>query len=144
MSIKLEITPALKVIEEYFFDLPKKVQNEARDEMAVIANDMRNNIVTAMIRTEKKSTGYRRGNKTHFPSAPGNAPATDSGTLIGSFEMDVKLGGAKIEVGTNVLYAKFLEAPKDKRKARPIIENMVQGIDVEDRIATAIQRGFAR
>lgn len=55
----------------------------------------------------------------HRASAPGQPPASDTGTLLGSVEMVLFDGGLAAEVGTRLDYGKFLEFGTSKMAARP-------------------------
>lgn len=69
----------------------------------------------------KHGTGiiYQRGNKTHQTSAPGEAPAVDTGRLRASYTSEAHEAEKYVEVGTNVEYAPFLEYGTSKMDARP-------------------------
>jgi len=111
-------------------------------------NEGRNTIIKSMQGTAKSSAGYKRGEKTHFPSKPGHPPAIDSGDLIGSIFPEV--GDMKLELGSIIQdpdYPKFLEEGTPRMDARPwldpawseiepgLIEDMGKVIpDIVDRI----------
>jgi len=61
---------------------------------------------------------YKRRSVTHRASAPGQAPATDTGRLRASYALSSP-GVATREVGTNVRYAPFLEYGTRRMAARP-------------------------
>lgn len=105
--------------------------------------------------TEGGKTGrvYKRGSVTHRASAPGEAPASDTGRLLNSIHVDsqvtvertalvaeVKAGGADTK------YAPMLEFGTSKMQARPFMfpafENSKKWI--QDRLAKAVQRGIAK
>ena len=103
-----------------------------KDELEVIANDMRNYIIDGMTNTRKRSTGYKRGTKTHYPSLPGQMPARDSGNLIEflgyeSFANKIEVGvRAGTGTGGGKSYAEFLEEGTGKMEPRPFMEPTVK------------------
>lgn len=67
----------------------------------------------------KSGATYKRGSKSHQASAPGEAPAIDTGNLVNSIQTDVQ--GLRAEVGTAVEYALYLEYGTSKMAARPFL-----------------------
>ena len=59
--------------------------------------------------------------RTHQASAAGEAPASDTGTLARSIDMDINEQELSVDVGTNVFYAKWLELGSSIAKARPFL-----------------------
>jgi hypothetical protein len=61
---------------------------------------------------------YKRGKKTHVASAPGEAPAIDTGTLVNSIQSveDVPFAA---EIGTSIEYAPLLEDGTQQIQPRP-------------------------
>jgi HK97 gp10 family phage protein len=52
-------------------------------------------------------------------SAPGDPPNTDTGRLVQSIQMNFLNDGLTGQVGTNLLYGKYLEFGTTKMRARP-------------------------
>lgn len=73
------------------------------------AHDMRNYIISRMTDTPRQDTGYKRGNKMHYPSRIHNFPARDSGELVRSIRVERR--GLRVELGskTGAPYSKYLE-----------------------------------
>jgi hypothetical protein len=69
----------------------------------------------------KAGRTYQRKTRVHIASAPGEAPAIDSGSLIGSIQQ-VMESSLERQVGTNVFYAPFLESGTSRMEARPVWE----------------------
>jgi hypothetical protein len=80
-----------------------------------------------------------KASRLHQASAPGEAPATDTGNLVGS-AYTKKLGDADYETGFTAEYAAHLEygAPKAAIAARPFLRPAVAA--VKDRFISAIRR----
>lgn len=60
--------------------------------------------------------------RTHQASAPGEAPMSDQGRLVGSIQFELPSAGDKTPegvVGTNLDYGKFLELKPSTRGGRP-------------------------
>jgi phage gpG-like protein len=73
--------------------------------------------VRSIQRGPKSGRVYKRGNVAHRASAPGQAPATDTGALASSVaRVDGKLTAA---VGTGLEYGKHLEFGTTRMEARP-------------------------
>jgi phage gpG-like protein len=144
---------------------PKAVNDEVKNELDAIGQDVRSRIMENMRNTKRSSKSY--GKRAHRPSEPGSPPAVDSGKLFGSFE--VLTTRRSVEVGTNVIYAKFLEGgsaahkieAKRKKglsegkggiyfgpivnhpgiKPRPFLKGGYEGIKIDERLKAAIIRG---
>ena len=113
-----------KGISETNNNLNKQIQ----DVLFVGGNDMRNTIITSMTHTKRNPVdrSVKRGNKRHWPSAPGHPPAIDTGELRRSIMFDVR--GTELEVGSyaGAPYAKYLEEGTRKMAARPFLEPAVE------------------
>lgn len=67
---------------------------------------------------------YRRGKVTHVASAPGEAPATDTGRLVNSIHIEAVDNGdaVKVSAGSGVVkYAAMLEFGTSRMEARPFM-----------------------
>jgi HK97 gp10 family phage protein len=73
----------------------------------------------------KTGNQYQRGNNFHTASAPGQAPASDSGKLAGSIRYEKK-SNDKHEVSINSEYALALEVGTSRMAARPFITPALQ------------------
>jgi phage gpG-like protein len=82
-----------------------------------LATDTHANAVTAIQGGPKTGRTYRRGNVVHQASAAGQAPASDTGRLVGGVKMI--LGERQAQVGTNVVYGPMLEFGTSNMAARP-------------------------
>lgn len=83
--------------------------------------EMKNEIDTG----KKSGITYQRGNISHRASAPGEAPATDSGKLVGSIRYKKK-SDTQHEVSINSEYALALEVGTSRMAARPFITPALQ------------------
>lgn len=85
------------------------------------ANAIRNNMILGMQRTPKTGKKYKRGKRWHIASSPGNRPAIDTGQLLRSIVMDVRIDEVEVGVKSGAPYAKYLEEGTKKMKARPFL-----------------------
>lgn len=95
--------------------LSNSVDEAVRRGAVMIMNDSTRSIAQG-VHTGKT---YKRGNKTHKASAPGEAPATDTGTLVKSIQSLKSIYGDGWLVGSNLDYARFLEFGTKNMGARP-------------------------
>ncbi len=90
----------------------------------------------------KHGRSYRRGKESvHVASAPGEAPADDSGNLLSSIDV-VERSSLERVVGTAVEYSNYLEAGTSRMAPRPMwektakdslptLESLLEGIVTE-------------
>ena len=72
--------------------------------------------------TGKSGRRYKRGKDSiHIASAPGEAPADDSGNLLGSIDLQ-EISDLEAVLGTPVEYGMFLETGTSRMAARPMWE----------------------
>lgn len=75
----------------------------------------------------KSGRQYRRGSRIHTASAPGEAPAVDTGFLINSIQTTIKSDTeAVIEIPAE--YAEGLEFGTSKVAARPFVRPAITGV----------------
>jgi phage gpG-like protein len=114
MSVKIEGMDALKAnLLKFAIDTDKAVDNAVRLTAFEVQKTAK-----ADIRTPSVGTYYKRGDKFHVASKPGDAPNTDTGRLIGSINVSHKKGDMFAYVGTNVAYGLYLETVMN----RPFLE----------------------
>ena len=136
----------IKIIEgkQVIVGLPEltvKMFNAVRTELIIGVNNIRNRIIRSMQDTRRAPWFYKRGTKRHYPSAPSNAPAIDSGELVSRIVTDVRVDEAEVGVEAGAPYAEFLE---DTQKLnRPFILPAVEAEaeDFENNIIAAMQAG---
>ena len=64
---------------------------------------------------------YKRGTIAHQASAPGEFPASDTGTLVRSINSEVDEEGLAANVGSNTNYARALELQPESKGGRPFL-----------------------
>ena len=110
-KIKVTVTSSM---EKQISEAVKLYDKNTQRHLDRVANHLRNQIIKRMKSTAKKSVGYPRGKKMHYPSKVGNPPAIDTGRLVNSIHvtraMPFKNGDThSSSVSTNVWYARKLE-----------------------------------
>lgn len=82
---------------------------------------VRSEALTLILKTAKTGRIYRRGRRRHQASAPGEAPASDTGTLVGrirtSYDSDNLVG----TITASTAYAAPLEYGTARMAARPFL-----------------------
>ena len=106
-----------------------KIGKQSGPAMTKIANataiELRGNIIKKINRGPNTGRTYKRGNVSHTASAPGQAPATDTGRLVGSVYFDQArgtFGSPTATVGSKLAYALYLEYGTRNMKPRPVWE----------------------
>lgn len=118
-----KLNKKLSKIGEELIKSAIEIPDEITRELALGANDIRNTIIESMARGKKTGRVYKRGAKEHRASAPGEAPAVDSGELISRIIFDIKDMTVEVGIEAGAPYAVFLEggAPKGNLEARPFL-----------------------
>ena len=74
---------------------------------------------------QRSGNTYKRGDKLHTASAPGEPPVTDRGQLVGSVTQPIKSDNG-YRVGIGAEYAMYLELGSRRMKPRPYIKKSVE------------------
>lgn len=103
--------------------IKRNVRTQTFSGVVVAAEHLKNEMVETLHNGEKSGKLYKRGNKTHRASAPGEAPATDTGQLARSIRNVYSRSQISATVGprSNAPYAKSLEFGTSKMAARPFV-----------------------
>jgi len=88
------------------------------------ANAVRNTAIESIRSGNKSGRIYKRGDVIHRASAPGEAPATDTGFLINQITTEVKTKKSKVigQIIASAPYAKHLEFGTSNMMARPYMQ----------------------
>lgn len=100
--------------------------------------------VQGIQRGPKSGRTYTRRGVTHTASAPGQYPASDTGTLASSVQMVLPAAGDRSgQVGTNVAYGAHLEFGTSRMAARPwLLPSFERAkIGVEQELKARFMRG---
>lgn len=111
------------------------------------ANLVRNEAISLIQDGPKTGRVYRRGDKEHQASAPGEAPASDTGTLVGRIRVDdSKLDELRARVVASTAYAAHLEYGTQKMEPRPFLRPALSNKkqEIELVIASEVSRVLRR
>ena len=104
-----------------------KQQKQIRAWLRAVSNSAKA-VFTSGMNGRHSGRVYRRRNRLHQASAPGEFPANDTGRLLASLRGEVSADEAKI--GTNMFYAKFLRNGTRKMARRRMSDDaMKEGIN---------------
>lgn len=119
----------------------KKAEAEIAKAVAATALMVNTDIKKRIKRGAKTGRVYRRGTVTHQASAPGQAPATDNGTLASSITFK-QVSPLTAEVESRLDYATYLEFGTQNIAPRPAWVPAVEAArpDFAKRVAEAIRR----
>jgi len=131
-KMNTDLAAMAKRLDGAAIEMPDKIKRK----LTVGANAIRNTIIKSMARGKKSGIVYISGGKAHRSSAPGEAPAVDSGELLRSIVFDVR--GMEMEIGAEAgaPYAELLEEGTSKMKARPFLEPAIE--EHRDAIISAV------
>lgn len=96
-----------------------KSQKMVKKAVFVGATEVHSDAITLINTGTRSGRIYRRGGVSHQASAPGEAPKTDTGALVGRIFINRKRNGFSYEVGTNIPYGKHLEYGTSRMRPRP-------------------------
>lgn len=101
----------------------------------------RNHAINGIASGEKTGKTYKRGNKTHTASGPGEMPATDTGELISSINISSN-GKGHAEVIADAEHAKYLEFGTVNMEARPFLHPSLEA--TRPKINAYIKQGLKK
>jgi phage gpG-like protein len=113
-------------IKSTLLNLAGDVQAEIGRAVMKLALELEADIKSQMAEG-KSGAVYKRGSGTHQASAPGEAPAIDTGAYVNSIQTTETKDGA--EVGTNMEYGPFLEFGTGRIAKRPHFTPAVERIE---------------
>ena len=85
------------------------------------ATRVENSASSSILSGNKTGIVYTRGGVAHQASAPGEPPASDTGTLARSFNIIPNPGLLRVVVNNNAAYAAALEYGTRKMEPRPFL-----------------------
>jgi HK97 gp10 family phage protein len=109
-----------------------------------VATEARKSILSG----QKSGRTYKRRSVTHRASAPGEAPASDTGRLVNSIHAEMAGPGeaAAISGSASVKYARMLEFGTTKMAPRPFFFPALEKSKawIRDRLQDALRRGLEK
>ena len=114
MSVKTFISQANP---NAYKNYSKQMEKKVKEVIGVAGNLVRNTAITSIQSGAKSGVMYGK----HQASAPGQAPATDTGFLQSNIVLNIEASGLVANVESRAMYSKFLEFGTVKMKARPFM-----------------------
>ena len=110
----------LSAVERALTQYGAKAEAEISKVLDAVGTSIINGVKKKM-RSSKSGRTYKRGKigRDHVASAPGEAPAVDTGRLINSSIYQKKVSPLELIGGSNVKYSEWLEYGTRKIKPRP-------------------------
>jgi HK97 gp10 family phage protein len=106
-------------------ELAAALRNASKDMVAAVEEavkntgvELRSDVVKRIQRGPKTGIVYQRRGIRHPSSAPGQAPATDTGRLANSIIFE-QVGPVSVTVGSALIYAAYLEYGTTRMAPRP-------------------------
>jgi hypothetical protein len=137
MSLTIDAKDAMAAIQKY----GAKVEAEIAKAVTATALEVNTDIKKRIQRGPKSGRTYNRRGVSHQASAPGEAPATDTGTLASSITFK-QVSKLTAEVETRLAYGSFLEFGTQNIAPRPAWVPAVEEARPKfaKRVADAIRR----
>lgn len=126
-------------------ELVRKVRQGTITGVFKVTETLRNTIIDSILDSGKTGKVYRRRGVLHQASAPGEAPASDTGRLVGSILTHYENGGLTGIVSAAAEYASYLEFGTVRMEPRPFMRPALDGAigDMTDVITEEIRRALA-
>ena len=121
MKINIKVT-GLKKAQDALKNLEKDLEQPFREIILGSAQLIRGEAIKSIQTGPKSGRIYEKYNprRTHKSSAPGQAPASDTGNLVSQIRVRQK-NPDEVVVESNALYSAFLEFGTSKMLARPFL-----------------------
>lgn len=121
MKINIKVT-GLKKAQDALKKLEKDLEQPFREIILGSAQLIRGEAIKSIQTGPKSGRIYEKYNprRTHKSSAPGQAPASDTGNLVSQIRVRQK-NPDEVVVESNALYSAFLEFGTSKMLARPFL-----------------------
>jgi HK97 gp10 family phage protein len=121
MKINVKVT-GLKKAQDALKNLEKDLEQPFREIILGSAQLIRGEAIKSIQTGPKSGRIYEKYNprRTHKSSAPGQAPASDTGNLVSQIRVRQK-NPDEVIVESNALYSAFLEFGTSKMLARPFL-----------------------
>lgn len=119
-----------RFVHELLREERKRISGAVKPLIATYGQLLRRDIIRSMVEEPKTGRIYTRpGGRLHQASAPGEAPARDTGKLIDSMKVRMSDAGWTAVVGASAPYARYLEQGTSRMLPRPAWEPARQRIE---------------
>lgn len=126
----------------------QSVADELNKAVFVSAQRVATEAKKSVLEGNKSGHTYKRRSVFHRASAPGEAPASDTGRLVGSIHADMAGPGEATAIAgsSSVKYARMLEFGTTKMAARPFFFPALEKSKawIRDRLQDAVRRGLEK
>lgn len=141
MTIRIDIT-GLEALRSSFTNLDQQFNDAVQNAIISTVTIIKARVQEGINRGPKSGKVYEKSNprRVHQASAPGEAPASDTGRLAASIYIDIDPFAAT--VGSRLVYARYLEYGTRKMAPRPIWVPVA--LQEEKKIPARIQRNLAK
>jgi HK97 gp10 family phage protein len=147
MDVSFEIT-GLDAIAQASDRVRQAVADEINKAVYASAQQVVTEAKKSVLEGGKGGRAYRRRSVTHIASAPGEAPASDTGRLVNSLHAEAGDPGEALAVAgsSSVQYAVLLEFGTTKMAARPFMFPALEKSRawITGRLQDALRRGIER
>ncbi|MBP3955395.1 hypothetical protein J8F10_08890 [Gemmata sp. G18] len=143
-SVKVE---GLDKIQNATLDVQRSIEAELVKGLFASAKKVEGEAKRSITDGQKTGRVYTRRTVTHQASAPGEAPASDTGRLVNSINSSVDgLDGVVVAGGGIVDYARSLEFGTSKMSARPFMFPALEKSKgwIRERLAKAVRIAAAK
>lgn len=121
LKIKVEVT-GMEDLARNLNRISDKSRANIEDALDESAHAMRDDVLRSILHEEKTGRVYRRGNIEHQASAPGEAPASDTGFLVSRISADrSRLPMLDAGVVSDAPYSEALEYRPPQKGGRPFL-----------------------
>jgi HK97 gp10 family phage protein len=132
-----------KELQAALQNMQGQLASEVSKAVTGTALELRGDVIKRINRGPASGRVYQKYNprRTHQASAPGQAPASDTGRLANSIFFDTR-GPLTAVVGSNVVYALYLEYGTTRMAARPFFRPAVEAIrpKLQSRLEAAVRK----
>ncbi len=119
LTVKVE---GLDKIDKASRAVQESIANQLKIALKASGEKVRGEAIQSILAGNKSGKVYKRGNKEHRASAPGESPANDTGRLAGSIISIQNNNEALVIAGRgSVKYASMLEFGTEKMEERPFM-----------------------
>lgn len=102
-------------------DIIARARVGAMQGVLAATEEVRNEAIRLILDTPKTGKVYKRRSVEHQASAPGEPPASDTGTLVNRIRTEYSSDGLRGSVIASTLYAPFLEFGTQHMEPRPFM-----------------------
>lgn len=126
MTVNIRLTGSKEAMRA-IAALGDEVREAASEAVRATAAELEGAVKLKIQQGPKTGRLYRGGNVVHQASAPGEAPANDTGTLMGSIYHE-READLTYTVGSRMVYAAYQEYGTSRMAARPFFRPAVEDI----------------